>query len=141
MGTNYYWTEDPCQSPCKHCDGGERLHIGKSSWGWCFSLHVIPYDGINSLNDWKAKFAVPGSRITNEYGEVLSAEEMVRTITERHSHKDEDVKPYGYSSWEQFHRDNGSRPGPNGCLRHKVDGVHCVGNGEGTWDYITGEFS
>ena len=76
MGTNYYWSEEACQSPCKHCRGGDRLHIGKSSGGWCFSLHVIPYEGINTLDDWKAKFALPGSEIVDEYGTRLTAEEM-----------------------------------------------------------------
>ena len=76
MGTNYYWSEEACQSPCKHCRGGDRLHIWKSSGGWCFSLHVIPYEGINTLDDWKAKFALPGSEIVDEYGTRLTAEEM-----------------------------------------------------------------
>src|SRR5450631_1105933 len=37
MGTNYY-----LQLPgCDHCNrAGDRLHIGKSSGGWCFALHV-----------------------------------------------------------------------------------------------------
>ena len=40
MGTNYYLHKKP---PCEAC-GHEPapLHIGKSSGGWCFSLHVIP---------------------------------------------------------------------------------------------------
>lgn len=26
-------------------------------------------------------------------------------------------------------------------IRAKVDGAHCVGHGEGTYDYIVGDFS
>ena len=36
---------------------------------------------------------------------------------------------------------NYAEPGPNGLVRAKINGVHCIGHGEGTWDYITGEFS
>lgn len=31
--------------------------------------------------------------------------------------------------------------GPNNLLRSRVDGVNCIGHGEGTWDLIAGEFS
>ena len=38
MGTNYYWQES---EPCAACGRGyEQVHVGKSSAGWCFSLHV-----------------------------------------------------------------------------------------------------
>jgi len=38
LGTNYYWQES---EPCAACGRGyEQVHVGKSSAGWCFSLHV-----------------------------------------------------------------------------------------------------
>lgn len=50
MGTNYYLHTKP---DCECCGRGfEPLHIGKSSGGWCFSLHVMPEDNINTLDDW-----------------------------------------------------------------------------------------
>ena len=64
---------------------------------------------------------------------------MLKTITERKRDKWDDS--YGYNSWEHFHAENNSERGDNNLLRHRVDGRHCVGNGEGTWDYIIGEFS
>ena len=51
------------------------------------------------------------------------------------------VEEEGYDSWEEFHRRNNSEIGPNGLLRHKVTGNHCVGHGDGTYDYIKGVFS
>jgi hypothetical protein len=36
---------------------------------------------------------------------------------------------------------NHAELGPNGLLRSKVDDVHCIGHGEGTYDYIAGDFS
>lgn len=115
MGTNYYLhTEPPCE--CCGKPRGEELHIGKSSGGWCFSLHVIPDDSINTLDDWRHLFSKPGSYIRNEYGERVTVDQMLKTITER--------------SWR------GEFP-----QRHELDGRHCIGHGDGTWDYITGEFS
>lgn len=70
MGTNYYWTEE----------GGDRVHIGKSSVGWCFGLHVT--DDIQSLDDWKVQWTRPG-RIEDEYSKRLSSTEMLVIITER----------------------------------------------------------
>lgn len=114
MGTNYFMYQ---KSDCECCGRPfEPLHIGKSSGGWCFSLHVMPEDNINTLDDWRALWNKPGAFIRNEYGERISIEEMEKTITQR--------------SW------NGSTP-----KRHEIDGIHCVGCGAGTWDYITGEFS
>lgn len=81
MGTNYYLHENICS----HCGrGDEPLHIGKSSAGWCFALHVIPERGLNSLEDWEKKFEK--GTILNEYGNPTSPEEMLRIITERDWH-------------------------------------------------------
>ena len=132
MGTNYQWHAEP---RCPHCDQerGEVKHIGKSSAGWCFSLHVYPDDHINTLSDWLNLFTLPDSYITNEYGERVSMGDMVSCITERNrkgrQHHDQD-----------FLRLNCAEPGPNGLLRHSI-GHGCIGHGEGPYDYITGEFS
>lgn len=124
MGTNYYWYEEPT---CPHCKRDcEPLHIGKSSGGWCFGLHVYPDCGIRSLEDWEKRWAVPGSVIKDEYGTVLSASEMRGTVTNRSwPHARQSESPYAV-------------PGPNGLSRHKLDWNHCIGHGEGTWDYCVG---
>lgn len=124
MGTNYY---------VKILDK-EPLHLGKSSGGWCFSLHVYPEDGINTLDDWKSIFCDPYTLIKDEYGHRITPRELLQWITQR-----------GWQSLDaltqEFFDLNHAEPGPNGLLRHKVDGVHCIGHGKGTWDYIIGEFS
>ena len=139
MGTNYYIEQDP---PCKECGRGwEQYHIGKSSGGWCFSLHVDPDNGINTLEDIKGLWK--GKDIVDEYGDRISKKEMFSVITKRiGSWKHEKEKyPFGYTSWAAFHKTNSSENGPNNLLRHKIDGTHCIGHGDGTYDYITGEFS
>ena len=130
MGTNFYWLP----SPCPTCGHGERLHIGKSSAGWTFALHVAAQDweaeeGLpRDLDGWRALWARPGSRIVDEYGATLTPEEMNARITQR------EWRRSAYAS-------NSAVPGPNGLVRHRVDGVHCIGHGEGTWDLIAGVFS
>lgn len=144
MGTNFYLHLEPKMCPtCNHDSGPPPLHIGKSSGGWCFSLHVEPGDPEHpgDLAGWIALFGTPGTRIVDEYGEEKTSDEMLAIIRDRKWAREGDGKPYGYSSWEEFHRRNGSLPGPNGLVRHRVDGVHCIANGEGTWDLIVGEFS
>lgn len=137
MGTNYYINIDPCEK-CGRSD--TEYHIGKSSAGWCFSLHVEPDENIHRLGDvtgmWKDNI------IKNEYGEIIPPEEMLSIITQRSkTNNDFHEQPIRYSSWKEFHKLNHSEFGPNGLLRHQIDGSHCIGHGEGTYDYITGEFS
>lgn len=113
MGTNFYWHEKECEQCGSNLK--EVLHIGKSSAGWCFSLHVIPYEGLNTLDDWIKRFET-GGVIRDEYGHKHSVEELLSRIKDR--------------EWK------GQEP-----QRHIIDGRHCVGYGEGTWDYIAGNFS
>jgi hypothetical protein len=158
MGTNYYFRK-PLTNHCEHCGRSnppEELHIGKSSGGWCFALHVIPENDICSLADWEALW--PTGTIVDEYGDELVSNAMLRVITGRLSSKcwdsdwwapqsfgtTLDGKPFmlpGYDSEEHFHRSNHSERGPNGLLRHRIDGHHCLGHGLGTYDYIAGDFS
>jgi hypothetical protein len=147
MGTNYFWIRE--RDVCKACGRGvevERLHIGKSSAGWCFSLH-IRHSGVDaapqSLDDWKARFVMPCSHIEDEYGRRETAEAMVAEITERSNRPRPDRIPdvYGCASWAEFFDWNHAEPGPNNLLRHRIEPDHCVGHGEGTWDLIIGEFS
>jgi hypothetical protein len=121
---------------------GSVLHIGKSSGGWCFGLHVFPDFGISSLDDWKAKWSE--GLIIDECERVISPKSMTRIIEDRHGiqHNDtwfRDIQRFGYNSEADFHRRNHSQPGPHDLVRHKL-GKHCIGHGEGTWDLIVGEF-
>ena len=134
MGTNYYIRYDKC------IECGERkedYHIGKSSAGWCFSLHVEPEKGINDLNNVMCiceDTSLLKRRIIDEYDDVISLERMQEIIAQR-SWKN--TIPRAKKMLEQ----NYAVEGPNGLLRHKIDKVHCIGHGKGTWDLIAGEFS
>jgi hypothetical protein len=195
MGTNYYLTNTHCKC-CKRsreeCTSEHwlkretllstpevKLHIGKSSGGWCFSLHVIPSLGLNTLDDWELLIEEvldrskcedtpdrPFWSIIDEYGDLIGKTELHNIITKRveryaSARLDDDLKriiaknrelgsrgkpqhltdeeynrtQYGYPAYAQivFFKDT--------LIRHYFDGVHCVGHGEGSWDYITGEFS
>ena len=142
MGTNYYARKPPeiCEC-CGHEESFEK-HIGKSSMGWCFSLHVYPEEGIRTLEDWFAILGQEGYYIENEYGEIIPPEHFKQTVTERASQHDWSKFDVGgwYKDEAHFHERNHSERGPNYLLRHKI-GDHCIGHGEGTWDYIVGEFS
>jgi len=133
MGTNYYLEPKP---PCPYCGRHyDQIHIGKSSAGWCFSLHIIPEKGINNLDDWIKLWTIKGSVITDEYGDTISPKEMLDIITNR-SWLIPSKRKWTAIDYEV----NNAMPGPNGLVRSKLD-THCIGHGDGTWDLVVGEFS
>lgn len=139
MGTNYYLHEDTCPT-CGR--GPEPLHIGKSSAGWVFALHVIPEEGINDLADWVDRWR-KGGEIRDEYGQAVTREEMFTIITQRFRDPWEEKRkrsPVMYSSWADFHQKNESVEGPAGLIRCR-EGVRGVRHGKGTYDLHPGEFS
>ena len=138
MGTNYYLKTKACEC-CGLHDERNTMHIGKSSYGWCFSLHVDTYlndtdepAAAHSLEDWKVLWSKPGWVIVDEYLEQIPREKMLEIITDRRR----DTPPSRFD----YHM-NSAVPGPNNLVRHRIDYKHCVGHGEGTWDYIKGVFS
>jgi hypothetical protein len=135
MGTNYYLKQKCCAS----CGRSDERHIGKSSAGWCFGLHVYPDDGINTLEDWRKLFSDQSNKIRDEYGSDVEPQEMLNAITNRSWVRNQ--KPMMYRDWSEFNRLNHATEGPNGLSRHQIDGRHCIGHGEGTWDYLIGDFS
>jgi len=160
MGTNYYMIVGggkPCPT-CGHVsEPAQEIHIGKSSAGWCFSLHANPevddgWDGtLWDLERWQQEWNRPDVRIEDEYGSEISRGEMLSVITERgrvRAHGKE--WPSGWwksplgsdrvQSEEDFHAVNQSQRGPGGLLRHRT-GRFCAKHGEGTWDLIIGDFS
>lgn len=123
MGTNFYLhrpSESRCLT-CGHDPQNKPLHIGKSSFGWRFSLHIIPEENIMNLDDWKREWDKDGAYIENEYKDKITPEAMLAIITERGDGR------YCRKGVE--------------LMRHEPDGRHCLGCGEGTYDYIVGEFS
>jgi hypothetical protein len=122
MGTNYYME----RGVCPHCDKSEfEFHIGKSSMGWAFTLHVYPGGDSGwadspetkgfpprTWEEWKTELMVPGTRVVNEYGDCVAFDEFVETVEAR-----------GTS-----------------FRRHDI-GQFCLSHGEGSWDNCTGVFS
>lgn len=126
MGVNYYmnyYLREERRDP---------LHIGKSAAGWCFGLHVIPEEGLNSLDDWRARWSAPDVFIVDEYGVAVSPTEMEVIITQRE---------WRHPRIDFDHVRNHAVPGPKGLVRHRIWPDHCIGHGEGTWDLLIGEFS
>lgn len=121
MGTNYYFKPPECKACGRGSDAG-ALHIGKSSAGWCFSLHVIPEEELHSLNDWKVRWeSSPGWKIKDEYGRPVSIAKMWDMITERSS-------PRSLSDYDFDYASNHAAPGPNGLIRFIIDGHRCIGH-------------
>lgn len=143
MGTNYYSVKrgfdyETIDSFWDVRGTEDCIHIGKSSGGWCFSLHVVPEMGINTYEDWVRMFIDPDRIIMNEYGDVVPFTDMIATITNRGSPA---RAAAGYGT-PDFMEKNHAVPGPRGLVRHRIDRENgCIGHGEGTFDYITGEFS
>lgn len=148
MGTNYYFART-----CECCGHVERYHIGKSSAGWCFGLHVgteaEPLEvelrqkyapitvEIRDWPDWQCAIvtgAELGWRVVDEYGRGTTLMELADIVENRSWPQ----SPGAHSLFD-FER-NKAELGPNGLVRSKVDGRYCVGHGAGTWDLIVGEF-
>lgn len=145
MGTNYYLREETdhkCEK-CGHVNG--EKHIGKSSYGWHFCLHVIPEEGINTLDDWISLFNDPKYKIYDEYGDETSKERMLEIITKRirpplkFPYEDK-YEGNLYRSMEDYCRQNKLELGHNNLFRHPLS-RWCVGHGNGPYDYMIGEFS
>lgn len=140
MGTNYYLTSKSCE-----CCGrrGDRIHIGKSSIGWCFGLHVyrdgVMFNGkeltIADLKDWIPLMNAESAQIEDEYGDVIPVVDMLSRIRERSRGNDEQLT-------DEFLRRNQAIRGPNGLLRADMDHPYAagftIGYGAGTWDLHTG---
>lgn len=134
MGTNYYAIGERVVGHGPVClVEEETLHIGKSSGGWCFSLHVIPEEGINDLEDWQKLLSSGDWKIEDEYGRAVSYEKLMSVITERSRERRPDIKHHSFGFYVPL-------PGPNNLLRHPLD-YGCIKHGAGTWDCHVGEFS
>jgi len=138
MGTNYYVEEESKTCPtCGHVEGGDEIHIGKSSAGWCFSLHHIPDLELVTLDSW-SQF-LKDKQIKDEYGGLVDHNDFMAIVLDRgRGISVWDERPSGYTSWVAFHAQNYSIQGPHGLIRHR----DCVYHGdEEPWDMIEGEFS
>jgi len=118
-----------------HLDLGKpvvKLHIGKSSAGWCFALHVT--DEITSLDDWRKAWSCPWVTIVDEYGDTVTLTEMLTEITDRSWSGPRDR---GSPWWDQNH----ALPGLLGLLRQTHNATLPPNPETDTYDLCFGDFS
>ena len=139
MGTNYYSVTKRYRDLERDGDlryetlgTQEKLHIGKSSAGWHFGLHVFPETGIHDIEGWVPYLLCSDRVIVDEYGEELTYEKLINVITQRGREE-----PCNWSD-DMLYRNFAER-GLNNLVRRKI-GYGCVSRGQGTWDCITGSF-
>lgn len=123
------------------------LHIGKSSYGWHFSLCIYPNLGINDLSDWIKVFE--DNEIVDECDAVISIEKMIDIITNRsHLNKDKTEEQIleemnksnkifnlrQYLTYDDFLRNNHAARGLNGLLAHNYADFTRT---DGTYDLTT----
>ena len=138
MGTNYYLkTKEILNDRFARVLNINRpvideSHIGKSSCGWCFAVHVIPNSKFNTWNNWK-KYIRKNKKLViyDEYNRILTFKELINIVENRHSNT---TRP------DAFLHFNHATIGPNNMLRHEL-GLNCISHGSGTWDHLVGEFS
>lgn len=103
-----------------------RIHIGKSSCGWKFCLHIYPNHNINSFKDWYDILQNDEYIITDEYNEVISINKMINIITKKpRVYKKEDTGKI---------IDNQYIVSEVGLLQHSYQGFIVVKNE--TYDYL-----
>jgi hypothetical protein len=154
MGTNYYLrrpmpasSDTPCGYDFRwyHREGytpaqQEQIHLGKSSYGWVFALHVYPNAGVRSWDDVQTLCRVlteNGWVLVDEYGDNLSVEDFIAVVTDRDPIEPSDERtPYSRAV-----ADDSLYDGVVGLWRSRPDGQYCLGNGTGTWDFHFGSFS
>ena len=103
MGTNYYQIIDCCE---KCGRGSEEVHIGKSSMGWPFSVHILPEEGINNWGDWYTRLS-KGGVIKDEYGGIVALEELNALVISKREYKD---KPHVLKCYQDYPRFNTPDP-------------------------------
>lgn len=107
------------------------LHIGKSSMGWHFNLCIYPELGIHDLSDWELLFNT--YEIEDEYGDIISTEDMLDRITNRKG----DNEKMSKEELEKFCRDNHCEVGLNGLFAHKTTRYGEHTRTKGTYDLTT----
>ena len=116
-----------------------NLHVGKSSFGWHFSLCIYPALGINNLDDWIKLWNSPDVVIVDEEDRVITPEEMIDRITKRNNPKWDETKIKEFEqkaidsynmlneslgchhqvySYDEYLRENHATRGLNGLLAH-----------------------
>jgi len=77
MGTNYYTRK----KECKECGRYEKIHLGKSSFGWQFSFQYNGgqyYKNLKEMKEW-----LKGRNIWDEYSEQIMQKDFWKMIKEK----------------------------------------------------------
>ena len=133
MGCNYYVElrkRKTCTS-CGHTDEADLFHIGKSSYGWAFSINVQ-----GQIENWEdMKDFIKDYQIVDEYDRKIGYMEFLHIVENRRREK-----PKG---WDELKNSSTMFMDENFYLmRHSMDGIFCVGNEyELPIDYLCGEYS
>lgn len=141
MGTNFYTVKKSkvdANLQLEQVEGcTDILHIGKSSFGWCFALRVHPEIGIVDLGSW-SPWLVDSSRvIVDENCNEIDFMDLYKTITDRKRILPENFLDVRSPTW---YSRNFAEPGPNGLTRTILGGM-CIGHGDGPFDIFVGDFS
>ena len=145
MSINIYFDVGHC-SCCGRADA--EYHVGKFNAGWVFALHLIPEEGLNTLQDWTDLITTlrkDGNALSihDDYGNRMSWNHVLSKIAAHHSSTAWEDRIYDFAGMcteEKFHQANLSERGPDNLLRRKIDGAYCVSHGP-KWDGIVGNFS
>ena len=135
MGMNFYTIQQTNLSSFLSGDSSanDTYHIGKSSYGWVFSLHVDHDRGIYDLDDMLPMLTDSKRIIVDEDGKEISLVKLMLTIMGRSMDKLPTELPSYYS--------RNAILGEKNLLRSELGHNHCVKHGAGTWDCIIGDFS
>lgn len=129
MSTNYYalGTEHPRE------DEDGRLHIGKSSRGWTFALRCYRDEGPASWEDWLRLLNARHVFVEDEYGDSVSLDDLVETVT---------MRVAGHRQGPAWYAANKACPGPYNLARREWYGLQDVvwPDGNATYDLCFYDF-
>ena len=104
MYTNYYAITNHCDK----CGRKDSLHLGKSSWGWDFTFHLVP-EHYTNFKEFK-KF-LDSVTIIDEYDAPITKEELLSIIEKKSieypfAHKKQGywqyIGKYYFVTWDFF---------------------------------------
>lgn len=115
-----------------------RYHIGKSSFGWTFSLHIKP-PFINGIKEIERFLSLQSVHVEDQNKNILTKDEMLSIIYNR----------IGEDKWwneitQEWLDQRDAIKDPRNLVRFKVGDidvhVKCIGYEDGPWDLIVGDF-
>jgi hypothetical protein len=123
MGMNYYFVE-----------GEKRLHIGKSSSGWYFLMHIYPH--IPNWDAWQNYIIQHRKgRIVCESGNECSLDQLTEQVEER---KGDDADILTLTLMDQMEKEQ-IEMDPQTHLFRTHSNIYTQKR-EGTWEYVNYDF-